>query len=179
MEQRITQELQKLGAMYTAPIAVSKISFSPELRLLCEMNRCGAYGAGWGCPPGCGTVEELARRVREYRRGVVYQSVGTLEDSFDYEGMMAAEHIFGEISDGIRLYLKGSVPEPEALVLGAGACRFCPECTYPAAPCRFPDRKNISLEACGIDVSILCEKCGLAYIHGAGTITNTGIVLFN
>ena len=175
MEQKIIRELKRLGALYTAPVKVADISFSPDLRTLCEMNSCGAYATGWGCPPGCGTVETLARRVRKYRRGVVYQYVGVLEDSFDYDGMMASEHFFGSISDGIRIFAEKNALD--AWVLGAGGCRVCAECTYPGAPCRFPGRKNISLEACGINVSVLCESCGLAYIHGPNTITNTGLVL--
>ena len=136
MEQRITEELHRLGAMHTAPIEVAKIKFSPELRTLCEMNSCGAYGTNWGCRPGCGEVDELARKAQEYPRGIVYQYVG------------------------------------------AGGCNLCPECTYPDDPCRFPDRKNVSVEACGINVSVLCAKCGLEYIHGPNTVTNTGVVLF-
>lgn len=176
MEQRITEELHRLGAMYTAPIDAVKIKFSSELRTLCEMNSCGAYGTNWGCPPGCGEVDELARKAQEYPHGIVYQYVGILEDSFDYEGMMKAGSIFGKISDGIRSFMKENAPD--SLVLGAGGCKLCPECTYPGNPCRFPDRKNVSVEACGINVSVLCAKCGLEYIHGANTVTNTGIVLF-
>lgn len=176
MEQKITRELKRLGALYTAPVKVADISFSPDLRTLCEMNSCGAFGTNWGCPPGCGTVDELSCKVREYPSGVVYQYVGALEDSFDYEGMMEAGRVFGGITDGIRSFVQANVPA--SFVLGAGGCTLCGTCTYPDAPCRFPERKNISVEACGINVSVLCAKCGLGYIHGPNTVTNTGVVLF-
>ena len=176
MEQKITRELKRLGALYTAPVKVADISFSPDLRTLCEMNSCGAFGTNWGCPPGCGTVDELSCKVREYLSGVVYQYVGALEDSFDYEGMMEAGRVFGGITDGIRSFVQANVPA--SFVLGAGGCTLCGTCTYPDAPCRFPERKNISVEACGINVSVLCAKCGLDYIHGPNTVTNTGVVLF-
>ena len=32
------------------------------------------------------------------------------------------------------------------------SCGICKTCTYPDAPCRFPDRARRSMEACGIDV---------------------------
>jgi predicted metal-binding protein len=41
----------------------------------------------------------------------------------------------------------------KALVLIAGSCRFCKECTKGQnAPCNFPIRARPSLEACGVDV---------------------------
>ena len=175
MEQKIVEALKGLGAMDTAAVLVPDIRFSSSFRTMCEMNHCGAYGTNWGCPPGCGEIESLIRRVQEYPRGIVYQFVGTLEDSFDYDGMMEAGRVFGTITDGIRSFVKETVPD--ALVLGAGGCRRCEKCTYPEAPCRFPDQKNVSVEACGIDVSQLCAVCGLQYIHGPNTVTNTGLVL--
>lgn len=177
MEKKIIQELEQLGAMYTAPIKVSEIKFFPELRALCEMNSCGFYDTNWGCPPGCGEVEELSRRCAEFPHGIVYQYVGELEDSFDYEGMVKTGLIFGKISDGIRQFLWDNAVD--FLVLGAGGCKQCGgECTYPDDPCRFPNRRNVSVESCGINVSVLCKQCGLDYIHGANTVTNTGLVLY-
>lgn len=177
MEQTIIAELERLGAMYTASVEVSQISIVPDLRILCEMNSCGAYGTNWGCPPGCGDVEELAAKVQSYMHGIVFQTVGELADSFDFEGMMEAGRVFGVIADGMRSFVQKNLSS--AFVLGAGGCELCAECTYPDAPCRFPERKNISVEACGINVSALCAKCGLDYIHGSNTVTNTGLVLFD
>lgn len=177
MEEKIVAELKNLGVAYTAPVTVSEIKFFPELRALCEMNSCGYYDTNWGCPPGCGPVEELAERCAEFPHGIVYQLVGKLEDSFDYEGMTKAGLAFGNISDGIRQFMRDNATD--YLVLGAGGCKQCGgACTYPDDPCRFPHRRNVSVESCGINVSLLCEQCGLDYIHGPNTVTNTGLVLY-
>ena len=139
------------------------------------MNHCGAYGTNWGCPPGCGEIESLIRRVQEYPRGIVYQFVGTLEDSLimtDDGSRACLRHDYGWIRSLLRKQF------PDALVL-MRAVAAGEKCTYPEAPCRFPDQKNVSVEACGIDVSQLCAACGLQYIHGPNTVTNTGWFSFD
>ena len=57
---------------------------------LCESNACGNYGRSYMCPPDVGEVETLMGRLKDYRLALVYQTVGTLEDSYDFEGMMEA-----------------------------------------------------------------------------------------
>jgi len=103
--------------------------------------------------------------------------IGQLEDSFDVDGMMANGKKFYQITHDLRETLaKENLP---FMVLGAGGCRECEKCTYPDAPCRFPGRKHVSVEACGIYVTKLCATAGLNYINGENTITNTGLVLFS
>jgi len=177
MNTKQIQELAlSLGATAAQPVDPQEITFHQELRGMCAMNRCGKYGTNWGCPPGCGEMDALANAVRSFSRGVVYQLVGRLEDSFDFEGMMASEKIFYQMTRGLREALaKENLP---SLVLGAGTCRECEKCTYPQEPCRFPDKKHTSVEACGIYVTKLCEAAGLSYINGENTLTNTGLILF-
>ena len=172
MEQRIIEELQKLGAMYTALIAVSEIGFFPGLRTLCEMNSCGAFGTNWGCPPGCGTVDELSCKVREYPFGVVYQYVGALEDSFDYEGMVEGGKRFKRICRAIHKAVSQELDD--YLLLSNEGCDQCRECTYPDAPCRFPELTHGALEGYGILVSELAGQAGIRYINGANTVTYFG-----
>ncbi len=164
------------GAMHAHPVEISSIRFYPELRQLCTMNSCGCYGTNWGCPPGCGEIEALSQRLSDYQTGAVYQYIGTLEDSFDFEGMMACGKVFADLTLTIKDYLRGQTDH--FLVLGAGKCAICDSCTYPDAPCRFPDRCNTSVEAYGINVSELCALAGLNYINGQNTVTNTGLILF-
>ena len=162
--------------MEAQPVDLQEIAFHQELRDMCAMNSCGKYRTNWGCPPGCGEMNELAQMVRSFSHGVVYQLVGQLEDSFDFEGMMANGEKFYQITHCIKEALaKENLP---CMVLGAGCCQECKDCTYPDEPCRFPDKKHISVEACGIYVTKLCAAAGLNYINGENTITNTGLILF-
>ena len=55
--------------------------------------------------------------------------------------------------------------------MGAGACTRCEACTYPHAPCRFPELVHPSMEACGLLVSEVCTKNDMDYNHGQNTIT--------
>ena len=61
--------------------------------------------------------------------------------------------------------------------MGVGACSLCEECTYPDAPCRFPDRMATSMEACGLFVSKVCTDNGLAYNYGQGNMAFTSCFL--
>ena len=55
--------------------------------------------------------------------------------------------------------------------MGAGTCRRCARCTYPDAPCRFPEEQVVSMEAYGLLVSQVCQDCGAVYYHGPRTMT--------
>ena len=66
----------------------------------------------------------------------------------------------------------------DVLPLGAGCCHVCKECTYPDAPCRFPEQALSSMEAYGLLVSQSCTDCGLRYNYGPNIIAYTGCFLF-
>ncbi len=172
----IIQTLKTYGAYDASHVTVGDIRFYPELRELCEMNHCGCYQTNWSCPPGCGDVPSLAERVQSFSHAIAFQSIGTLEDSFDFEGMLASNAAFNRIAYAIQSDI--SEKTSRFLVLGAGKCTLCTSCTYPEAPCRFPEKHIIPVEACGINVSELCAAAGLSYIHGSNTVTNTGLILY-
>lgn len=167
----------KHGADRAAVIAVESIPFDAAFRKACEANSCGKYGRCWMCPPDVGDINEMIGKAREYDRAFVFQTVGQLEDSFDFEGMMdAAKHhndIAQAVSDEVLPMLPG------ALVLGAGACQVCERCAKETEePCRFPDKAIASLESYGIAVYQLAPLCGMKYINGTDTVTYFGTVLF-
>ena len=62
--------------------------------------------------------------------------------------------------------------------LSSGGCGICEKCTYPDAPCRFPDRAFPSMEACGLVVNDVCKASGIPYNYGPRTMTFTGCVLY-
>jgi predicted metal-binding protein len=81
----------------------------------------------------------------------------------------------GDVIKKVNRALLGS----GALVLGAGGCPLCEECTAKVnQPCRFPDQAVTSLEAYGINVSTTAGKAGMKYINGANTVTYFGAILF-
>ncbi len=139
---------------------------------MCE--NCGRYGKHWSCPPGCGPLEDCRKRVGKYQKGILVQTVGQLEDEFDGEGMMETQQLHKERFQA----LCGKLGNADTLKLGAGCCTICKECTYPDAPCRFPERMVSSMEAYGMVVAETCKANDLPYYYGKNTITYTSCVLF-
>lgn len=166
----------EFGAYNAGIIDVDKIPFDENLRSYCEMNYCGSYGKNYACPPGVGTAKEVIQKAKTYKMALVFQSVSTLEDSFDFEGMAeaAAEHsktakeILNQISKEYSDFLQ----------LTVGECDICSECTQSEGkPCRLPDKSVSSLEAYCMNVSVLAPLCGMQYINGKDTVTYFGAFL--
>lgn len=157
--------------------AAKILKFDPAVRAMCAADRCRSYGRRWTCPPGCGTLEEIAARAAGYCRGILLQSTGMLEDDFDAETMMETERLQKErfaiyAAQVHKVY-------PDCFPMSSGACELCAECSYPDFPCRFPDKAFPSMEACGLLVSQVCADCGIPYYYGRGTITYSSCVLVN
>ena len=143
---------------------------------MCASGKCAMYDKRWSCPPGCGTLDECRELLKGYTRGILVQSVGALEDNFDIETMMETEAAHKERFYAMRKALveKGI----DALAAGAGCCTICPECTYPDAPCRFPEQKMSSMEALGMLVLEVCKANDMRYFYGENTIAYTSCFLF-
>lgn len=172
-----------IEAYLTAPeiceyalLPTGEIPFSPMVSELCKENRCGRYGTCWTCPPGVGTREEWQERVRRYETACVFTCKYDLEDSFDLDGMMEGQATTKRVLHGIldRLAADGET----VLALGCEGCSLCETCSYPDAPCRFPDKAVPSVEACGIYVVELAKKAGVRYHNGPDTVTYFCMILF-
>lgn len=174
--ERLVQQALEAGFYKAAPVSTAPLAFLPAVRAMCADNRCGQYGANWACPPACGTVEECEARVRKYQMGIVMESVGLLEDSFDVEGMEAAAAVHKRRFETLVQTWRRQYPG--LLALGAGGCGRCEACAYPDAPCRFPDAPHGSMEGYGLMVSDVCNLCGLPYNNGKDTVTYIACVFY-
>lgn len=172
------EKIIALGAKAAAVIAVKDISFDAAFRSMYASNACGNYGRSYMCPPDIGEIETLIREAKSYSYALVYQTVGLLEDSYDFEGMMEAGRHHNDLAQRVRRLFEEECGQ-KALHLGAGGCRLCPVCGKKTGePCRFPDRAMSSLEAYGVNVSELVVQCGMRYINGENTVTYFGAVFF-
>lgn len=177
-EFELIDRAQRAGADNAAVMAVSDIPFRAEFRAMCEMNSCGKYGRCWMCPPDVGPIEPMMEEAKTFERALVFQTIGTLEDSFDIEGMEEAARHHNDVAQD----LAGAVVPllPRSLIMGAGACHVCEACTrLEEQPCRYPDKAIASLESYGIAVSELAPLCGMKYINGENTVTYFGTILFS
>ena len=174
----LISDVLSLGATRAAVIDVDAVETDAAFREMCERNACGVYGKCWTCPPDCGEIGELMEKIRGYDRVLVYQTVGELEDSYDFEGMQEAGSKHNVLAQRLRVEInKRDINSP--LHLGAGGCRVCPVCAKRTdEPCRFPELAMASLEAHGINVSKLASAAGMKYINGQNTVTYFGAVFF-
>lgn len=174
MERLMAMALEA-GFTHAAPLDAGTIELRDEVRAMCSADACRAYGKNWSCPPACGDLEALRGRVAQYRRGILVQTVGAVEDSLDYEGMMAVER--AHKAHFAALHARLLERWPGLLALGAGTCTLCQACTCPDAPCRFPDRRVSSMEAYGMVVADTCRANGLGYYYGPRSIAFTSCFL--
>ena len=163
------------GFSQAGELNTEALVFMPEVRDMCSADRCRQYNKNWCCPPGCGRIEAAAEKAAKYSYGVLVQTVGNMDDDFDYETIQATsekhKHSFRSLIDSLRKQYDDILP------MGAGTCELCEECTYPDAPCRFPDKAIPSMEAYGLWVSKVCELSGVPYNNGPKTITYTSCFL--
>ena len=173
--QELCDLARQIGFEHAGSLEPATIELKEEVREMCASGKCAMYGKRWSCPPGCGTIPECRELLKGYRCGILVQSVGKLEDSFDIETMMETEAAHKERFYAMRKALldRGVT----ALAAGAGCCTVCKECTYPDAPCRFPEQKMSSMEALGMLVTEVCKANDLPYFYGENTIAYTSCFL--
>ena len=177
----MNDELVKLafacGATRAAALPVDAVVLSADFRAICQGNACGNYGQCYMCPPDAGDICALMAAVRACQSAVLYQTVHPLEDSFDYEGMVAAGARHAAVSLALERALR-ALPACPRLHLSAGGCKVCEACAKrEALPCRHPELALPSLEAYGVDVYHTAEHAGLPYSNGQNTVTYFGMVL--
>ena len=169
----------KMGASAAESIAVKDIVFSPELRGLCEQNACGQFGSNYTCPPNVGEVNGLVAKLKVFEHSVIWQNIYSIEDSFDFEGMMDAQRRHNEMTRKIAGKVYEGMGRENVIILAAGGCSLCEPCAMKTdEPCPYPDEALPSLEAHGINVSVIGEISGMKYINGKDTVTYFSGVFF-
>lgn len=174
-QQAMIPQALELGFSAAAALDPERLVVREDVRAMCQANTCRAYGRNWTCPPYCGTLEECQRRLRGYRQGILLQTVGVTEKRIDTRAYARTEekHL-ALLHEFARLVRR---EHPDALCLGSGGCRLCPQCAWPES-CRFPAEAMSSMEGYGLFVTQVCRDHGLAYHHGNRTITYTACILF-
>ena len=149
---KIEQMGMEQGFSHVVLLDCDTIELKPEVRQMCAADTCHKYDKCWSCPPGCGSLEECEAKVRQYKYGIIVQTVVEFEKKLR------------------EIY-------PDMLAIGAGCCTKCKVCTYPDAPCRFPKQAFSSMEAYGMLVTQVCQANELQYYYGDCTIAYTSCYL--
>ena len=178
-DQRLIDLALAEGAFKATIISGDQVALSASFRDICATNACSRYGRYYTCPPDVGDIEDLMRRVRQFSRALVYQTISPLEDSFDYEGMTKAGYYHTKLSQRLMDRLPELLPSGY-LHLASGGCRLCDSCQkLEGKPCVYPDRALPSVSGYGIDVYNTVKDTQLKYINGPDTVTYFGMVLYN
>lgn len=163
------EELLKLAEVFgideAAIVDADDLVFEYDFRKYCEMNNCGNYGKNYGCPPDCGTPQEMERKAREYRKALVLQTIQPVKDITDGKetGPLKKKHNALTRSFMDHLQEQGV----DGLPIMAGPCSQCETCAKrEGRPCRFPQRRASCLSAYGINVAKLCETCKISWDYG-------------
>ena len=176
-KEKLLQIARDCGFETVAELDVSTLKALPEVRDMCAVNTCGMYGRKWSCPPGCGEIDECAAKMKKYQHGILVQTVGDIEDSLDFEGIMEVKENHDTRYKECVLKLREELND--FLPLADGACTICDKCTYPDEPCRFPDKCLSSMEAFGLYVADVCKQNGVAYNYGPEKMCYSGCFLYN
>ena len=172
---RLIVVAQNCGFTEASLLDTSTLEFLQEVRDMCNADKCRKYGKSWSCPPVAPSLAAMRETVKNYAKGIIVQTVGRLEDSYDEEGMMEAAK--NHTISFVRLWNALESLFPRLYPMSTDGCSKCEKCTYPEASCRFPARLAYSMEACGLIVSKVCTDNGAKYNHGPNTITYTGCFL--
>ena len=174
--EKVRETALQSGMWQADCIGTEKLVFYPEIRKICQENTCRNYGTSWACPPAVGTLEECRKRIRRYGRMLVFSKKYELEDSFDFKAMARGMSDFKDAVDTFHEKLRPILKE--FLLLANEGCGRCARCTYPDAPCRFPELLHPSLEGYGFQVGELAKLAGIQYNNGPRTVTYFGGLFF-
>nr|MDD6336546.1 DUF2284 domain-containing protein [bacterium] len=166
-------QLTDIGITSFGYVSTAEIVFSEEVRRICAKNQCNRYGKTWACPPAVGTLEQCRQQCLAFSSALVFSAAYPLEDCFDIEGMRRGHVRFKQVCD--RLY---DMLDPPFLLLSNEGCNRCRQCTYPNAPCRFPERLFPSLEGYGILVYELAKSAGVPYNAGPNSVSYFGLLCY-
>ena len=173
----LRRAVEDAGFDCVGAVSAADLQVRDEVRDMCASGKCHMYGRNWGCPPACGELDEWRATLAGCGEGFVFQTVMELEDEFDGETMMEAEAVHKRRTEALADALAAAGVYPDGCrVLAAGTCTRCRPCAYPA-PCRFPDRRLVSMEAAGLLVTDASNAAGVPYNHGKLTMAYTGCAL--
>lgn len=177
MMSKVERIVAETGFFEYGWVDIDKLQYHQEIRTICEGNSCRNYATSWACPPAIGTLSECRERVNQYEKMLLFTQVYHLESSFDFKGMIAGLLDFKQLVDQFQENLNHTISD--FLLLSNEGCGRCSTCTYPDAPCRFPELLHHSLEGYGFIVNQLAKEAGIRYNNGSNAVTYFGALLFN
>ena len=173
----LNQLAARLGFTAITRFSPGQLVFRFDYRAYCEKNDCGRYGTNYGCPPACGTPQQIKDRLLGYTDALAVQTLCPIAPIGQRSLLRQAQ-----LEHNARLRrLMEELPAPYhgGLLITAGGCTSCERCTLPdGLPCRSPALQSVSLSACCVDVQALAKTLGWVYDAGPDKVAFFGLYLF-
>lgn len=149
------------GFSQVAMLSTEKFVFKPEYRKFCEDNLCGNYGKNYGCPPVCGTPEEMKEKAMQYPFGLIMQSKTEVDNAFDEEITKALKkkHTAMTLKAIKKIQEKYEI---KGIPIMAGPCNYCSVCEIQnQRECPREELRFSCLSAYCIDVNCLAKDSNI------------------
>ena len=173
--QKLEAQLAELPLYEYVFIRTDELLFSERVRYICR-TECPMYNTTWACPPAVGTVDACRERVMAFDEGLLIATITEVSDIANIAQTLAtrADHeaITRQVLDMVRQQAT------QTLTLSTEACAHCERCTWPDAPCRFPDRMFPCVESHGILVTDLAEKHDIDFLAEGNVVTWFSLILY-
>lgn len=156
-------------------IKPSDLLFTDRVRYICR-TECPMYGKSWACPPAVGEVEDCKAKCMQFENVLMISTITEVNDIADIDETLSTRAPHESVTREIHELIKSQ--SEETLVLSTEACAHCEHCTYPDAPCRFPDRMYPCVESYGILVTDLAEKYDIDFQAGGNLVTWFSLIFY-
>jgi len=154
----IRRTAQTLGFKEVYPVPAKKIVIANWVGLKCRYG-CANYATSWCCPPATPDWQTMRDLLSEYELTLLLVSENHNEQfhlNSTEKRRRQIKQWKATVSLERQLFLMGYY---KAFGLPSESCALCKRCAYPR-PCRFPNEKRPSLEACSIDVFKTIQQIG-------------------
>lgn len=172
---RLESELAAFPLYQYAFIRTEDLVFSPRVRYICQ-TECPMYNTNWACPPAVGTLEACKERVMAFDEGLIIATITEVSDIANIQETLDTRAPHEEITRQVLALVKAQASE--TLTLSTEACAHCARCTWPNAPCRFPQRMFPCVESHGILVTDLAERLGIDFLAGGNIVTWFSLIFY-
>ena len=171
----LDSSLSQLPIFQYEYIKTSELTFSDNARYICE-TECPMYGKTWACPPAVGSVDSCTKKCLSYDDAIIVTTVSEVGDITNMEETLSTraghEEVIAQVKDLV------SMQHPDTFVLSTEACAICETCTYPDAPCRYPDKMFPCVESHGILVTDIAEKYDISFYNGSNIVTWFSVIFY-
>ncbi|MCD8097057.1 MAG: DUF2284 domain-containing protein [Lachnospiraceae bacterium] len=178
--QQMVEMALSCGFHDAAVIGAEEFLFVPEYRQYCEENRCGNYGRNYGCPPSCGTVEEMKKKALAFHKGLALRSLMPVDSAYDDEVTKAIKKEHTRMTNALIQKLKEAGMTEAGWAIMAGPCNLCSSCRMPEGkPCPHGEAPFSCLSAYCIDAMTLAKSMGISMEWSPDEVSFFSIYLFD